>query len=86
MSYENVGAYVDSKRPKTKKALREALNSNPDSVVFDATSVFTHVIGSIQANNLPEGVTLTVVGPDPYTLRKWYASVTRGSDGKPKIS
>lgn len=31
-------------------------------------------------DQIQDGDTLTVVGPDPYRNRKWYASVTRDPD------
>lgn len=34
----------------------------------------------ISGDSLPPGDTLQVVGPDPFTSRKWYASVK--ADGK----
>lgn len=87
MAYINVGAYVNGERPRTKKALREALASAPNTVRFDQTSNFR--TGSYELTNtvdqLRAGDTFTVVGPDPYTSRKWYASVTRDRDGKVKI-
>jgi len=78
MSYINVGASDrDGKRIKTKKALKESLAQDPMSVLFDGTSnmgpqAFA-TYGSIA--HLPAGDVLSVVGPDPYTKRTWYARV-----------
>lgn len=38
MAYVNVGAYVNGVRPKTKKALKEAMANAPETVQFDRTS------------------------------------------------
>lgn len=79
MTYVNVGAWVSATRPRTKKALREALAITPWTVTFDQTSMFTAPgqpdVSKLTVGAIPTGVTLTVTGPDPYTDRKWYASV-----------
>ena len=77
MTYVNCGAYVDGERPKTKKALREALN-NHSYVDFDVTTIYRNRGGEI-IEATPDGIgtdTISVVGPDPYASRRWYASVT----------
>ncbi|MFJ1700443.1 hypothetical protein ACIOHC_36230 [Streptomyces sp. NPDC088252] len=85
MGYINVGAYIDGERPKTKKALTDALANNPGSVRFDRTSPLDGSDGkAIAGDAIPETDTLTVTGPDPYTSRKWYASVKRTPTG-PKV-
>jgi hypothetical protein len=81
MSYINVGARVNGARPASKKALREALKDNPGSVTFDGTSPFGEQFSGT-VRSIPADATLSVVGPDPYTSRKWYASVTRDAAGK----
>jgi hypothetical protein len=88
MAYINVGAFVNEERPRTKKALREALASAPDTVWFDQTSAFLAPGWDprIHLDGLEPGVTLTVVGPDPYRDRRWYASVTRDRAGKIRVS
>lgn len=90
MAFINVGAYVNGERPHTKKALREALASAPDTVRFDKTSAYpwmeTNDYGySINPADILTSDILAVVGPDPYTSRKWYATVTRNREGKVTI-
>jgi hypothetical protein len=82
MGYENVGARVNGERPKSKKALKEAVRDNPGSVTFDPTSLFTTALEDFRADrgNDWHGVILTVTGPDPYTSRKWYATVKYNAD------
>lgn len=72
MSFVNVGAYVNGKHPKTKKALREALASDPSSVIFDVTSMFERSV-SHTGSDLDPALTLVVTGPDPHRDRRWYA-------------
>ena len=88
MTYVNVGAYVDGVRPRTKKALREALAVSPADVRFDQTSALA--AGKISSCDLrgdavPPGYRLAVVGPDPYTHRRWYA-VVEIIDGRVEVS
>lgn len=80
MQYINVGVSDSGgKRIKTKKALKEMVKADPRSVIVDSTALFgTRYDGYL--SEMPEGVTLSVVGPDPYNDRKWYASVKRNGD------
>jgi hypothetical protein len=84
MPYINAGAYVNGLRPKSKTALKAAIVAG-DEVVFDKTSAFDGA-GSLTPHNIPHGIVVSVVGPDPYTSRKWYANITRTLDGKVKVS
>lgn len=81
MAFENVGAYIGNSRPKTKKALREAIaNLGETEVYFDTTSPFSTTSG-YSLSQIPVGVKLSVVGPDPHTKRSWYATVSRDANG-----
>lgn len=63
-------------RYKTKKALKEAVATSADPIL-ESTSMFGGIGGPF--SELPDG-TYTVVGPDPYKSRKWYANIIiRGS-------
>lgn len=72
----NFQAYInDYVKPKTKKALREAVATDPESVTFEDTSAFNSR-GTITVSELrPSDV---IVGPDAYTTRNWYANVKNG--------
>jgi len=65
----------------TKAALKRAIAANPDNVVLYDTSDFNGK-SSRTAANLDEGVNYSVTGPNPYTSRKWYATVAKGPTGK----
>lgn len=78
MAYVNVGAKVNGVRPKTKKALREALKADPRSVTFDNTSPMGPQLVGINGANVPVEFSLQVTGPDPFTKRNWYATVKNG--------
>ncbi len=73
------GTFVNGSRPKTKKALREAVEAiafegDPYSVVLEATSLFGNEYdGSL--GSAPKTTTFYVVGPDPYKKRNWYANI-----------
>lgn len=76
MSGIGVGAFIDGERPKSKKALREALRDAPATVRFDATAAIGPDVGaSFTGDKLPEGRRLDVTGPDPYRARDWWANV-----------
>jgi hypothetical protein len=69
------GIYVGGQRAKTKKALKEACKTDAHTVELEATSVFGNEYEGVLAE-APDG-TYTVVGPDPYTARNWYANITK---------
>jgi hypothetical protein len=82
MGYINVG--VDSPYNVSKKALKGGCAVEPEKVWFYSTALFgQQFFGS--ALEIPEGTSLTVVGPDPATSRKWYATVEM-RDGKVRVS
>ncbi len=71
-------------RLPTKKALKDQAKAHPETIVLEATSVFGNEYDGL-ADHAPDGSSHTVVGPDPYTDRKWYATIeVRG--GKLKVS
>ena len=73
------GIFISYRRPASKKAVREAARDNPQTVSLEATSlVGREYDGPI--TEAPNG-THYFVGPDPYTSRKFYGSVTV-RDGK----
>jgi hypothetical protein len=86
--YINVGAIdpADGARIPTKRALREALVSG--DIAFDQTALVhaSGLPGIIRPEDIKEQHQLSVVGPDPYTNRKWYATVQIGRDGQLKVT
>jgi hypothetical protein len=69
---------------KTKASLKKAVKENPDEVFFYDTAAvpgmspgFTGRITALPKN----GTKLTVVGPNPYRERKWYATIEWNSKG-----
>lgn len=71
-------------RYKTKKALKEAVAEN-HTPILEVTSMFNEGPTNIPFDALEEGKTYTLVGPDPYRARKWYANVRRDG-GNIKVS
>ena len=55
-------------------------------MVFDVTSMFHTGPATMTPQDLTEGVVLDVVGPDPATNRRFYASVTLSAAGKVRLS
>ena len=72
------GIYVNYDRPKSKKAVKEAVTADPTSVQIEATSVFGNEYNGTLAD-MPDGQ-VTFVGPDPYTSRKFYGTITKTGD------
>jgi hypothetical protein len=80
MTYLNVGAsHAADGRIRTKKELKALLAADPATVVFDRTSPETPG-PNVTGDAIPLGVKLSVVGPDPFTSRRWYATVARHGD------
>lgn len=91
MSYVNCGALSSNgQRIPTKKALKDAVqrynDGQDDAVGFDQTSMVQSeaVPGLAMCADLKEGTIMSVVGPDPYSKRSWYASVER-KNGRIKV-
>jgi len=76
------GVYVDDKRPKTKKALKEAAKEGR-RIDIECTSMFGGYSGNIK--DAPVGKMFTVVGPDPYSKRDWFANIIHQGNGKVQV-
>ena len=76
------GIFIGNRRPKSKKEVKEAILVDPGNVFLEATSMFgNEYSGSVNA--APDGQ-YYFVGPDPYTKRNFYGTVTV-QDGKVKV-
>ncbi len=64
-------------RFKTKKELKEAIKMK-QSFSLEATSIFGNEYGG-DISDAPDG-NYTVVGPDPYKARNWYASIKKAGE------
>lgn len=87
MSFVNVGArykitYADI---PTKAALKRAVKDFPDNTVLYDTSELSPK-SERTMSNLDIGVKYSVVGPNPYTSRKWYATVEKLANGTIRVS
>lgn len=84
MSYVNVGALINGGNAASKKALKEALKSAPETVTFYGTAAVPGMAGygaRYQGDQIPAGITFSVVGPDPYRHRRWFGKVRVKADG-----
>ncbi len=80
--YLNVGATLDGKPVPTKKALKAAVAERNPGLVFYTTAVAFDGDLRFTLDQFPARKVLSVVGPDPYRTRNWYASVEpKGVDG-----
>ena len=64
-------------RPKSKKQVKELVSAG-ETVILEATSIFGNEYGG-PVSDAPDG-TYYFVGPDPYTSRKFYGTVTVKGD------
>ncbi len=67
-------------RLPSKKALKDQAKAHPETITLEATSVFGNEPDG-PAMYMAVGESASVVGPDPYTKRSWYATITRTTDG-----
>lgn len=86
-SYVNVGAQYkkDVTDIPTKAALKRAIAEDPGQVWLYETSMGKEGV-CYQADSLDIGVKYSVTGPNPYTSRKWYATIEKRQDGKIVVS
>jgi hypothetical protein len=76
------GLFIDGERPKSKKAVKEAIAAGVATVRVEATSWF----GNEYDGNLayaPDGA-IAFVGPDPFTKRNFYGTIVV-SNGKATV-
>jgi hypothetical protein len=69
------GIFIDGRRPKSKKEIREIVALDPARVRVEATSVMGNEYDGL-VSHMPAGK-IVFVGPDPHTSRKFYGSITR---------
>lgn len=73
------GIYIRSRRPKSKKEIKDTVKTNPGEVYIESTSYFENEYSGY-VENMPLGV-IVFVGPDPYTNRKFYGKIIRSYKG-----
>jgi hypothetical protein len=77
----NAGAtHSTGERVKTKAELKRTLKATPSAVVFDTTGNFPNAEEKVVVSDLGNrphhaDEAWQIVGPDPFTDRKWYATV-----------
>lgn len=70
------GVYVEGERPRSKSALKRAIQADVRSVVIEDTDSYG-LAPEIEATEIEEGQEYEVCGPDPYSDRRWTATITR---------
>lgn len=66
------GLFINGARPKSKKAVKEALATAPGSISIEGTSVFGGDYDG-PLTEAPDG-RIDFVGPDPYRARNFYGN------------
>jgi hypothetical protein len=67
------GIFINGQRPASKKAIKEAVVAG-GRVRIEATSMFGNEYDG-DVSQAPDGK-YTFVGPDPYTKRNFYGTIT----------
>jgi hypothetical protein len=73
------GIFIEGHRPKSKKEVKQAATQYPWSVSIEATSLFGNEFDG-PLDGAPVG-SYHFVGPDPYTKRNFYGTLTVKADG-----
>ena len=71
------GIWIDGRDPKSKAEVKRAFADNREVIFYD-TSAFSN-FGSRKLSALPDG-NHTIVGPNPYTKRNFYGTITKRGD------
>lgn len=73
------GIFIGFERPKSKKAVKEAIAENPARVRIEATSFFGNEYDGLVADAPPGRYDF--VGPDPHISRNFYGNIIVKDDG-----
>lgn len=74
------GIYLNMSRPKSKKAIREALADPNVTIYAEATAFFGNEFeGNIE--NLPKTSKVVFAGPDPHSNRRFYGTIAWNAKG-----
>lgn len=84
-NYVNHGAIVFGNHRPTKGMLKNAMRTAPETVTLYSTSAFGPNY-STNGAQLDASIIYTIVGPDPYNNRKWYATIKVNANGKVMVS
>lgn len=87
--WQNVGVRVNLTGADipTKSALKAGIAANPAIITFYSTDAFGANAGKLWfGDSLEIGVKYSVAGPNPYTSRKWFATVEKTAKGAIKVS
>lgn len=80
------GIFVDGNRPKSKKAIKEAVADDPNRVTIERTALGREGYVKLpDASDDDIGPLNPFVGPDPYRSRKWYGQIIRQADDTFKV-
>jgi len=79
------GIFIDYRRPKSKKEIKEVLATDPSRVLIERTSIVGDEYDG-PASDLPADKSINFVGPDPFTKRNFYGTIKRKPDGSLTVS
>ena len=70
------GVFIDGRRPRSKKEVKDTIAADPVRVSVEATSVFGNEFDGT-VTDLKDGASVSFVGPDPYTKRNFYGTIEK---------
>lgn len=72
------GIFINGRRPASKKAVKDAIATAPDTVYVEATSMHggepENYVSLLATNG--QSHRIHFVGPDPFTKRNFYGTIT----------
>ena len=74
-----IKAYGIKRRPKSKKEIKEFVDS-PECIIVEATAWMPHKEYDGPLSEMPDG-SITFVGPNPHSDRRYYGTITK-KDGR----
>lgn len=75
----NVSANRSDNLIKTKAELKRLVSADSDNVYFYTTSEMGNQFNG-KLSEMHSTMALTVVGPDPYNNRAWYATISKNAE------
>ena len=79
------GLWIGGRRPRSNREVKEALARDPRSVRVEATSVHGREYDG-PASDMPAGLRIAFVGPDPYRERRFYGTLSKSADGTLRVA
>lgn len=77
------GIFINGRRPKSKKEIKETAAANPAAIRVEGTALMGNDYDG-PLTDAPAG-RIDFVGPDPYNKRSFYGNIFIAADGTLKV-